>query len=66
VLAYTNQLMLHYLFLNLVCIRFEIAFLDGSFSHGSRQKFEIEIRNISFVSLEVWIVTKVFIELVSA
>lgn len=43
-----------------------MTFLNSSLSHRFGQYREIEIRDISFIPLEVWIISEVFIEFVSS
>lgn len=66
VLAYSNQLVLCYFFLYLLHLSLQLAFLYGSGSDSAGQLLEIEVRNISLVSLEVRVVSEELIELVSS
>lgn len=65
-LAYSNQLIFRNFFLYLFHLSLQFAFLNSSHSDSTRQHLEIEIRDISLVSLEVRIISEVLIELISS
>lgn len=65
-LTNSNELAFSNLFLDLLVLSHQSAFLDGSGGNGCGELLEIKIRDIASVSLEIRIVSEKFIEFVAA